>query len=79
MQITKQDTEMFRNLSSSSTGKQLLSYLERLLTDVCDSRNWKEVDTKESTQKVANIIQKGLVDKIKLQNEKKEVTGSEFE
>lgn len=70
---------MFKALSGSDLGKQLLDYLDRMMSNVCDSRNWGEHDTKESTKRVAKVIEDGLINKIKLQNKDKSVSTNEYE
>lgn len=64
MKITKEDKDLFDNLSNSQMGRQLLDYLDRLSDNICDARNWGEGDTKESTTKAAQSIKKHISDKI---------------
>lgn len=50
------DNEMFKILGSSGTGKQLVSYLKRMQDRICDSRNWKQGETKESSNQAARYL-----------------------
>lgn len=59
------DREMFNTLSSTATGKQLVDYLKRMQNEICDSRNWVEFETKESSTQASRHIQL-LIDKINL-------------
>jgi hypothetical protein len=77
--MTPKDVEMFRVLSNSAVGTDLAEYLDRLLGKVCDSRNWGPDETKETAQKVASIIQKDIIDKIRLVNKAKPFSPNEHE
>jgi len=78
MKITDKDKAMFKQFHNNDAGKNLIDYMERFLSHVCDSRNWGEHDSKESTQRTAKLIQENIIDKIKLQSEKKEKPSNEY-
>lgn len=65
MKLTTKDIELFKALSRSDLGTSLVDYLKRLSDNICDSRQWKEDDTKESTTKAAEYIQRNLIDKVR--------------
>lgn len=68
MNLTEQDKEMIKNLKESSIGRQLVSYLDRMCNFICDSRNWNEEDSKESSLHAERIIRELLINKIRVQN-----------
>lgn len=65
--MQKADQEMFHTLSTTATGKQLIDYLTRMQNDICDSRQWEELETRSSSTQAARHIQK-LIDKISLRD-----------
>lgn len=64
MKLTKNDIEMFKGLSKSQLGKDLVDYLERLESHVHDSRSWSGDDSKESAAQAAKIIKTHLRQKL---------------
>lgn len=58
--------ELFRKLNESGIGKELVVYLQDLQAKVCDSRNWGPNEDKTHANKVANVIQTDIIDKIVL-------------
>lgn len=79
MKITKKDTDVFRMLSHGELGQHLVDYMRRLSDNICDSRNWTQEDTKESTRIAAAYIKKYLIDKITLQTQATSHTLNDFE
>ena len=66
--MKEQYVAMFTSLSGSPTGKLLVRYLQEQQSQICDSRNWKEGDTKESALMASHYLQ-DVVDKILLNNQ----------
>ena len=69
MKLLPQDQQLFQSLHDNHIGSELVSYLERLIADACDSRTWAENEDKTHANKVATTIQKDLIDKIKLRSQ----------
>jgi len=78
MNLTPQDNEMFEALHQSPVGKRLVLYLSRLQDEICNVRTWNDSDSKESVQRASSYIQKYLVDKINLRNDKKDSIPEEY-
>ena len=79
MKLTEADKQLFTSLNKVETGKALLDYLDRLQLSLCDSRNWGENDTKEVMNASADIIQREIVDKIKLRHTPTRSEQNEYE
>lgn len=77
MILNQKEIELFKSLGQSSIGKDIAEFAERLVTSMCDSRNWGPNDTKDVVNKAADLVQKELIDRIRLQNTKK-VNKQEF-
>ena len=58
MKLTPEEIQMFNSLRETSTGKQLLKFVERLEGEVCDVRNWSEQDSPESARLAAKHLLK---------------------
>jgi len=65
MKLTEQEIQFFKDLSSSTAGQFLLSYMKRVQDHVFDSRSWKEGDTKESAAHASRLLEELVIDKIK--------------
>jgi hypothetical protein len=66
IKLTKDDLEMFNSLAGSNLGERLSSYLERLQSSVCDSRNWAPHETKEHANKTSSVIQEEIINRIRV-------------
>lgn len=75
-----EDIDLFESLNKTPLGGRLADYLKRLQDRICDSRNWKDGDTKESVNKAANYIQSDIINKLKrsVENNEKQIM-SEYE
>lgn len=78
MKLTETDKKMFKMLYNSGTGKQLVDYLRRVQDHICDSRHWKEGDTRESALHAAREIENHIIRHASLQTPKKEVNVNQF-
>jgi YesN/AraC family two-component response regulator len=79
MKLNEKDIEMFKAFSRSETGKNLVDYLQRVITHTCDVRNMANGDTKESIQKAASTIEKHIIDKITKRSDLKSGNVGQFE
>ena len=79
MKLTDNEIAFLRNINKTEVGKGFTDYCERVISHICDSRNWGKDDTKESVNKAAATIQSLIVDKIKLQSKPKAVVPNEME
>lgn len=79
MKLNEREIEMFNALSKSETGKTLVEYLKRLSDFVCDVRQMKEGDTKESVVKASSIIEAHIINKIRPDQKSNKAGGSNFE
>lgn len=79
MRLNEKDSELFKTLNKSTLGKDLVDYLERVISYTCDVRNMTDEDSAESVKKAANVIQVNVIDKIKLRSPIKEVSKGQFE
>lgn len=61
----EQDIEMFQSLNASPTGKFLIDYLERVLAEVCDVRQYGEMDNKTRLM-IEKIIREKIINRIKV-------------
>lgn len=64
MKLTPEELQLFKNLGNSELGRDIVAYVRRLQSHICDSRNWVEGDTRESVVKAADILEKELCGKI---------------
>jgi hypothetical protein len=62
--MLEKDIELFKALSQSQLGRDLIDYLDRVTDSICDSREWKEGDTKESANRAAEVIKLQIRNKI---------------
>lgn len=79
MKLTKQDIELFKALSKSELGKNLVDYLNRLSDHICDVRSMKPEDTKESVVKASAMIKEKIINKITKVNDLRETPAGQFE
>lgn len=78
MKLNEKEIKLFKLLSKSDIGKDLIEYCDRLITYTCDVRNMNEKDTKESIQKAADIIETHLINRIKKVSDLKEQNPTSF-
>ena len=79
MKLTETDLELFKALSKSSLGKDLVDYLDRVQDYICDSREWEEGDTKESANQAARVIKEKIRNRISPQKQSKPILINEGE
>lgn len=79
MKLTSKDVELFKALSKSDLGKELVNYLNRLSDYICDIRSMKPEDTKESVIKASEMIKLHITNKITKINSFKENELGPFE
>lgn len=68
-----EEKQLFKNLHKSEIGKQIVAYCEQVVGEIYDSRTWKEHETRETADHAARVFQEKLINKIKLQNDFKQV------
>lgn len=78
MKLNEQDTEFFKNISQTETGRYFADYCKRVIDYIHDSRSWDEGDSKESSRLAAKKIQELIVEKIRPTQKNIQVVG-EFE
>lgn len=71
MILNSKDIDLFKTLNKSQVGKDLADFLDRLITNMCDARTWGPTDTKEVSVKAADLVKSEIIDRIRLQNNKK--------
>lgn len=54
---------VWKNLGTSNVGHELVDELKKMQSDICDSRNWNEDQTKESANHAAEALE-NVIDKI---------------
>ena len=64
MIYTEKDNDMFDSLKGTALGVQMIDYLQRLQSHVCDSRTWGEGEDKVHANKVSGILEEHLIKKI---------------
>ena len=74
----EKEKKLFDALHNSNVGTELVEYLKKKQTDICDSRNWGKEDTRESSLIASKTIQE-IIDKIVLRQEKKQLKTNNFE
>ena len=62
------EQELFKTLSTTEVGKTLADYCDKLILEVCDSRNWEEGEDKVHANKTAKVIQERIIDRIRKKN-----------
>lgn len=77
--MTKKDIEMFKVLSDTDTGRWIVDYTERIIDELCDVRNLTDADDLSSIRKCIKFFEEKLINKMKLQNKKKEVDINPYE
>ena len=74
----EKENQLFETLNTSNIGKELVEYLKKKQSEICDSRNWSKEDTRESSLIASKTIQE-IIDKIVLRREKKQARTNNFE
>ncbi len=78
MKLNENDIQLFKDLNSSSSGKALLDYLERLKRDIFNPENLTK-ENLDSKKEVARIIDEDLINRVKLVNQERQQTPYQYE
>mgnify|MGYP000877845828 CR=1 FL=1 len=70
MKLKQSHIDLFKTLSKSKFGEELIEYLRLMQDDISNSRNWKGNDSKESANKACEYIDTYLINKL-ISNSKK--------
>lgn len=79
MQLSDSDKTLFKGLSQSETGKNLVSYLRRFADDLADIRTLPKDISKDHVLWFINQLEKNVIERITLQTEKKATEVNPYE
>jgi len=77
MNLTERDSEMFKSLHGSGTGKQLVDYIDRLISELSSLETLNEENFK-SRREAVSIIKKELKARIELVNDPKSTNNNQY-
>lgn len=80
MKLKEQDVNMFKVLSQSELGKNLVEYARRLSDHLCDARTFGELSEQEfkARLRATKILEEFIVDKIKLSDQPQRVELNQY-
>lgn len=64
MRLTPEEINFFQDISGTEMGNFLVSYLKKVQGHAFDAREWKEGDDVRVANRVSDILQKNIIDKI---------------
>jgi len=79
--MTEKDVKLFKSLHQGQTGRDLVDYLERLQSELCDIRllQGKEIEKEVIARTLASrIIQDSIISKIKVQSEPRDISKNTY-
>ncbi len=78
MKLNELDVQLFKDLNSSSQGRSLLDYLERLKTSLFNPEELT-IENLPARKEVARILNEDLIERIKLVNREKNKAPYQYE
>lgn len=78
--MTEQEAKVFQDLGSTTSGKILVEYIQKLCTSLCDGRTWKDVSETERLGRIeaANILERELIKRLKNVNEPRSADNNQY-